>query len=66
MPPDGQAVQCGQRRVQAFADAGIVRLVDNAGCTNARLFEAHDVVDAPLEIRGGAHIGAAHLPCMCV
>ena len=28
-----------------LADAGIVRLVDNAGCMNARLFEAHDVID---------------------
>lgn len=29
-----------------LTDAGIVRLVDNVGCTNARLFEARDVIDA--------------------
>ncbi len=29
-----------------LGDADIVRIVDNAGCTNARLFEAHDVIDA--------------------
>lgn len=28
-----------------LTDAGIVHLVDSAGCTNARLFEAHDVTD---------------------
>lgn len=28
-----------------LTDAGIVHLVDSTGCTNARLFEAHDVTD---------------------